>query len=327
MVQFGGLLIAIFTTPTIQLYVQSGYTEMNSLEAALFYLLYIVAAAGLILLLIRYFRRPGVFTLMEALVVLLATGFVLFDLLNTVFPNANSLYLTAAAGIITAALIIAKNRFGRLRNFIAITSSIGVGILIGFNGFFLAYFLMLLIAVYDYVAVFITKHMIAMAKEMSSRNLAFLIGSTDVEALPKKYLSSSDIRELKKQESKIKDPLVKGLVKEGVFPVVSQVQLGTGDLALPLMLAVSAYISFFSYFAAVMIAVGSAAGMVFTMYLLKRYKVALPAIPPLFAFINLFLAVLFAINDIQAYRIWFGFLIVAAVTLLALLNKLREVKT
>jgi hypothetical protein len=177
------------------------------------------------------------------------------------------------------------------------------------------------------VAVFITKHMIAMAKEMSSRNLAFLIGSTDVEALPKKYLSSSDIRELKKQESKIKDPLVKGLVKEGVFPVVSQVQLGTGDLALPLMLAVSAYISFFSYFAAVMIAVGSAAGMVFTMYLLKRYKVALPAIPPLFAFINLFLAVLFAINDIQAYRIWFGFLIVAAVTLLALLNKLREVKT
>ena len=80
-------------------------------------------------------------------------------------------------------------------------------------------------------------------------------------------------------------------------------QLGTGDLALPLMLAVSAYISFLSYFAAVMIILGAASGMIFTMYLLKRYKVALPAIPPLFAFINLFLAVLFAINNVQAYKI------------------------
>lgn len=254
----------------------------------------------------------------------MATGFVLFAIFNTIFPSVNSIYLVVAAGAITLALIVAKNFHPKLRNLIAVTSSIGVGILIGFNGFYLAYFLMLLIAIYDYIAVFITKHMIAMAKEMSSRNLAFLISSTDVEALPKRYMSRNDVSDYRKQEGKNKDPFVKDLLKKGIYPVVSQVQLGTGDLALPLMLAVSAYISFLSYFAAVMIILGAASGMIFTMYLLKRYKVALPAIPPLFAFINLFLAVLFAINNVQAYKIWLGFLIIFIVTLLALLNKLNS---
>lgn len=322
--QFGGLLLAIFTTPTLQFYVQSSSTEVNSFEAALFYMIYIVAVAGLLLLILRFYRKPRMFTLMEGLVVLLATGFVLFAIFNTIFPSVNSTYLVVAAGAITLVLIVAKNYLPKLRNLIAITSSIGVGILIGFNGFYLAYFLMLLIAVYDYIAVFITKHMIAMAKEMSSRNLAFLISSTDVEALPKKYMSRSDVSEYRKREGKNTDPFMKGLIKSGVYPVVSQVQLGTGDLALPLMLAVSAYISFLSYFAAVMIILGAASGMVFTMYLLKRYKVALPAIPPLFAFINLFLAVLFAINNLQDYKVWFGFLIIFIVTILALLNKLNS---
>jgi presenilin-like A22 family membrane protease len=282
--------------------------------------------AGLILLILRFYRKPRMFTLMEGLVVLLATGFVLFAIFNTIFPSVNSAYLVVAAGVITMALIVAKNMLPRLRNLVAITSSIGVGVLIGFNGFYLAYFLMLLIAVYDYIAVFITKHMIAMAKEMSSRNLAFLISSTDVEAVPQRYMSRRDVSEFRKQEVKSKDPFIKGLVKDGIFPVVSQVQLGTGDLALPLMLAVSAYVSFLSYFAAVMVVLGAAFGMIFTMYLLKRYKVALPAIPPLFAFINLFLAVLFAINDFQAYKIWLGFFIIFTVTILALLNKLNGLR-
>ena len=115
-------------------------------------------------------------------------------------------------------------------------------------------------------------------------------------------------------------------MKSGVYPIISQVQLGTGDLALPLMLAVAAYISFLSYFAAMMVVLGAASGMIFTMYLLKKYKVALPAIPPLFAFINLFLAVLFAINDVQQYGLWLGFLTIFIVTILLLLNKLNSLK-
>ena len=325
-VQFAGLLLAILTAPSLQFYVMSGASETTSLEGALLYLIYIIAAAAVILLVLRVYRGKMMFVLMEGLVVLLATGFVIFDIINILYPGANYYVLVAAAGIITIMLIVAKNMAPRLRNFVAVTSSIGVGVLIGFNGFYLAYFLMLLIAMYDYVAVFVTKHMIAMAKEVSSRNLAFLIGSTDIEAVPKKYLSRADVQEIRKLEAKQKpkDPFIKGLLSKGVFPMVSQVQLGTGDLAIPLMLAVSAYISFLSYFIAVMVAIGAGFGMVFTMYLLKRYRVALPAIPPIFAFTNLFLALAFMVEEISMYRLWMGFLIVFAATVLVLLAKLNS---
>lgn len=322
-VQFGGLLIAIYTTPSILYYVQGNAVQINSFEGAFIYLVYILVATAALLLLIRFYKGPGVFKLMEAVVILMATGYVLFSVLSTALPSVNPNDLLIFAAVATGILIIAKNVRPSLRNFLAVSSSIGVGILIGSNGFYLAYFLMLLITVYDYVAVFITKHMLTMAKEISSKNLAFLIGSTDYEAFPKKYLSKKDIAEYKKM-GKPTDPFVKGLVKNGIFPVVSQVQLGTGDLALPLMLSVSAYISFLSYSAAVMIATGATFGMVFTMYLLKRYKVALPAIPPLFAFCNLFLGIFFAINNVQSYRSWLGFIIIAAAIILALFNRLNS---
>ncbi len=322
-VQFGGLLIAIYTMPSILYYVQGNSVQINSFEGAFIYLVYILVATAALLLLMRFYRKPGIFRLMEAVVILMATGYVLFSVLSTALPSVNPNSLLIFAALATGALIIAKNIRPGLRNFLAVSSSIGVGILIGSNGFYLAYFLMLLITIYDYIAVFVTKHMLTMANEISSKNLAFLIGSTDYEAIPKKYLSKKDIAEYKKQ-ARPTDPIVKNLVKNGIFPVVSQVQLGTGDLALPLMLSVSAYISFLSYSAAVMIALGSTFGMIFTMYLLKRYKVALPAIPPLFAFCNLFLGIFFAISNVQDYRAWLGFIIIAAAIVLALFNRLNS---
>lgn len=322
-VQFGGLLIAIYTTPAILYYVQGNAVQVNSFEGAFVYLIYILVTTAALLLLIRFYKKPGIFRLMEALVILLATGYVVFSVVSTALPGVDSNKILALAAIATVILIIAKNMRPNLRNLLAVSSSIGVGILIGSNGFYLAYFLMLLITIYDYVAVFITKHMLTMAKEVSSKNLAFLIGSTDYEAVPRSYLSKKDLAEYKKQ-GKPTDPFVKSLVRKGLFPVVSQVQLGTGDLALPLMLSVSAYISFLSYSAAVMIAIGASVGMIFTMYLLKRYKVALPAIPPLFAFCNLFLGIFFAINNFWAYRSWLGFIIIFIAIVLALFNKLNS---
>jgi len=306
--------------------VQTGGTELNSFEAALFYITYIVVVAGIIILVFRFYKGQRMFALMEALVILLATGFIIFAILDTIFYTANAYYITAIAGIATLILIIAKNLHPKLRNMLAVTSSMGVGILIGLNGFYLAYFLMLLIAVYDYIAVFVTKHMISMAREMSSRNLAFLIGSSDVEAVPNTYMTKKDLSSFKKnfKDSKNKDPFIKDLVKGGYVPMVSQVQLGSGDLAIPLMVAVSVYISFLNYFAAIMVTVGSACGMIFTMYLLKKYKVALPAIPPLFAFVSLFVAIIFAMQNPGNFPVWGGFLVISIVTIAFLLQKLRS---
>ena len=327
-VQFAGLLIAIFSTASLQFYVQSSSTQLNSVEAALFYTAYILLSAAVILIIFKFYHGNLIFKLLEALVVFFATGSVIFMILSTLFPSANPYYIIGISAAAVTALIAAKNAIPRLRNLLAISSSIGVGILIGLNGFELAFMLMFLIAIYDYVAVFVTKHMITMAKGISSRNLAFLIGSSDVEAMPSKYLTKAEMREFKSDTKgrEIKDPIVKGLLSDGIVTVVSQVQLGSGDLAIPLMVAVSAYISFLSYFAAIMVIAGGACGMVFTMYLLKRYKVALPAIPPLFAFICLFLGLLFAINDIWQYQIWLGFFALFAITVLVLIQKLRKVQ-
>ena len=104
--------------------------------------------------------------------------------------------------------------------------------------------------------------------------------------VPKSYLKGNEIKSLNKSiaESKVKNPIIKKLVKSGSYPVPSFSALGTGDLAIPLMLVVSAYASYFSYFMCLLIIIGSAFGLVFAMYVSKRYRVALPAIPPLLTF-------------------------------------------
>ncbi len=323
--QFGGLLVAIFSVSQLQVYVSSSAMQSNSLESALIYALYILATAAVILIIFRFYKGRLMFILLEAFVVLFATAFLLWLIFNDAFPAVNFYYTAAVAAAITLILIVAKNWRPGLRNLLAVTSSMGVGILIGFNGFAIAYALMLFIAIYDYIAVFVTKHMITMAKEISSRNLAFLIGSNDVEAIPQRYLSKSDISQFRKatKGQKIKDPIIKRLIREGIIPTVSQVQLGSGDLAIPLMVAVSAFVSFLSYSAAISVVVGSAFGMVFTMYLLKTYKVALPAIPPLFAFISLFLGIFFAATDFFDFTLWIGFLAISGLTIAVLMQKLK----
>jgi hypothetical protein len=65
------------------------------------------------------------------------------------------------------------------------------------------------------------------------------------------------------------------------------VQLGAGDLGLPLMLAISSYKLSFNYFIPISVYMGSTAGMLFTMYIQKKYLIPLPAIPPLFSFMSI----------------------------------------
>lgn len=325
-VQFAGLLITIYALGSVEVY-QAPVATSSSLSSALIYLIYIIVIAAIILLVFKAVHGDILFILLEAFVVLFATAFLLFIILSTALPNVNYLYIGAFCAAATITLIVAKNYRPKLRNFIAITSSIGVGIVIGLNGFNLTYLLMLFIAVYDYIAVFVTKHMIALAKAVSSRNLAFLIGSSDVEVIPKRYTTQKDRADFKKSVNirQVKDPVLKEQIAQGNIPMLSQVQLGTGDLAIPLMLTVSSYITFLNYTIPVMIITGSMFGLVFTMYLLKTYKVALPAIPPLFAFINLFLGIVFLATKTSEIGLWASFFLIFIVTLAILMYKLRQI--
>ncbi len=154
---------------------------------------------------------------------------------------------------------------------------------------------MILIAVYDYIAVFITKHMVAMGQAAVEMNLAFLIMTNEGEAVPQSRVSKMHkgvFSNIKNPFSKYKDT-VKELKGEGLVPILRPRALGNGDLAVPLMVAVSAYSQFLTFSVSFVIIIGAAFGLVMTFFILSKYKRPLPAIPPLLFGILLALAIYF----------------------------------
>ncbi|VVB77066.1 Signal-peptide peptidase, presenilin aspartyl protease [uncultured archaeon] len=317
-VQLSGLLIAFYLiTPSM---VVASPQPAGGYEVV-YYFLYIILAAVLMTFLFRIYHGNAIFTIIEAIVIASASFYLFLIVLSSALPQSYGDYAVALSVAAAVLLVIAKNKWPGLRNLAAVIASIGVGVVLGsYFGFFAAYAFMAFIAAYDYVAVFVTRHMIALGRESVNRNLAFMIGSYDVEVVPKGYLKGSDLSDAKKtiSASKVSNPEIKKLIKSGTYPVPSFSALGTGDLAIPLMLAVSAYSTYFRYFVSLLIVVGAAAGLVFAMYVSKKYKVALPAIPPLFAFISISLLAGFAILGV--HDVWvYPLLAAAGAAILALI--------
>ncbi len=307
LVQFGGFFLASLSLSVPQMTSISAVSSPQSATTALFYAAYIVLAAVLLIIVLRIYHGDILFRIIEGVVVVTASFFVFFIAILFLEPSHNpGLASMALALALAIVLIVAKNKKPILRNPAAIIASIGVGVILGFSfSFPAALLLMLIIAAYDYIAVFVTKHMVTMANAISSRNLAFLVGVSDVEAMPKTAFSKKEVIEytsfLKKSGRK-NDKLFSSILKSGRLPIVSQVQLGAGDLGLPLMLAISAYTSFLSAFAGMVIVLGGAAGLFATMYFLRKYQRPLPAIPPIFSFISIAIGIgFFAKGIISAY--------------------------
>ncbi|MGC8586948.1 MAG: presenilin family intramembrane aspartyl protease [Candidatus Micrarchaeia archaeon] len=301
-VQFGGLLLVMLPSgapanATPQAAIVS--TPMQSL----WYALYIVFAALILVLVLRIYHGEMLFKIIEAFVVITASFFVFLVVISYALPSYANIDMFAAL-VCAVLMILAKNKVPSLRNTVTVIASMGVGIVLGVSfSFAAAFFLFFIIAIYDFVAVFITKHMITMAKALSSRNLAFLISSTDVEAVPKSYLSASEIRNYSKYISEVKhskNATLKRVLSTGRLPIVSQIQLGAGDLGIPLMMAISAAGGMNSFFFGFVVVAGSAAGIVFTMLVLRKYQIPLPAIPPIISFVSLALAVAFFIGGYGA---------------------------
>ena len=281
---------------------------------------------------LRLYRNKGdfLFRIVEAIAVGFGTGAMFFLILATVFYYANMYYVVIVSAALAVLVVALKTKKRRMRNFAAITSSIGLGVLIGAYGFELAYFFMLVMAVYDYIAVFVTKHMLVLAKAASKSNLALLIGSSDIEVIPRSESDKRALSELRKEikSKEISDPIIKKVVGAGELPVLSQIQLGSGDLTLPLVLSVGIFISTFSYSLAITAVIGAVAGLFATMWLLKRYNAALPAIPPLFALMNVFIGVGILVSRRVDYRIGIAMVLVGiAFWLLMILTLERKSRT
>ncbi len=330
-VQFGGLLVAFYIVPPSQIYMLSASAPQANTQGLTFLVeLVIVIAIGSLFMIVffRHYKGMLLFKLIEAYAIGVPTFLLSLFLIGTTFPNLTLPEAVAASILIAGGLVLAKNRWPKLRNTATVIASIGIGVYIGFSGFMLAYLLLTIIAVYDYIAVFVTKHMQVMARAMVERNLAFLIGSSDVQMTPGKLMSEKQkeefVKAVKKGTIKISDPEIKRMIKEGAYPSMSQVALGGGDLALTLVLVVGTYIGFSSLFIPVMIILGSLAGLLATMRLLEKYNVPLPAIPPLFAFMNLSLAISLFITGKASVLVCVMFVLIAGITMQIILITLKK---
>ena len=110
-----------------------------------------------------------------------------------------------------------------------------------------------------------------------------MVVSSDVGIMPGGYLKPSEAARLKKEFKNTHNATLKNLMAQGNVPMPSLSALGGGDLIIPLMVAVGAYVSYLNYFFSLVIAAAACFGLVFSMYISKRYEIGLPAIPPLFA--------------------------------------------
>ncbi len=290
-VQFAGLFLAalLFNGATYQQV--SSVQVVSGPSTALFFIAYIIAITVLMILLMKFYI--GVYRLFEGFVIFVASAIVFSVLLSELTGAAVTILSSTvpvafiAGGALGIALVIAKNMRPWLRNATAILASIGVGVALGAGfGFVVALVLMALLAVYDFVAVFITKHMITLADAVQKQNLAFMVDVHEVEAVPKSSLSAAELSqynrelvEFKKAGGHITKIHQKGL--KGMVPMVASVGLGTGDLAVPLMVAIAAYKVFLSFTLSMFVIFGAVLGLALTMYILRRYRRALPAIPPL----------------------------------------------
>jgi presenilin-like A22 family membrane protease len=200
----------------------------------------VLVFTGFLLIFLKLFKGAGLFRLLEVFV-LFAASLLVF---TAFVPSVAFLF---SVELVALKLVLEKNVW--VRNIAAIVAVAGVGALIGVTlGVIPVLVFLILLSVYDFIAVFKTKHMVKLAKGISNKNLAFTV------AIPTKE---------------------------------HQFELGTGDLVLPLVFAVSVMKANQSmglpYYVVpgILILLASLLGLVLTInYVRKHVGKALPALPP-----------------------------------------------
>ncbi len=229
---------------------------------ALFFIAYILFGAGMIILVSRYYKGMMLFRLLEFLVISSASSIVFFTIALSLLQIdfAVSILLGIVAGF---GLGAAKFFWADVKNAAAIISSGGVAAIFGFSlGFLPTVLFIILLSIYDYIAVFKTKHMIEMARELSTRQLSFAV-------------TAKQVPERKAKEKT--EVYVERAMREG-----ERLDLGTGDLSVPAMISVSAYsLGPNGLIYSLAVAIGSPLSLYFLLKFVSKQRVFLPALPPI----------------------------------------------
>ncbi len=333
MAQIIGLFILVLGLPYAFQLENIATSPTSTISTIFALILDVIIAALILMLMLRMYKNGVMFKILEAYIVLLGAGTLFYLFAMSFFGGFISLtegFVVAAVLSILLLLIKSKMKENpRVRNITTIFSSVGMGILIGvgIGNILLLYLLIAAFAVYDYVAVFVLKFMLPLAKQAVNMNLAFMLNSSDMEAVPKKEFTSKERKEFSEflKKNKHYSEHVKEITKMGSIPSVSSIMLGNGDIMLPLAVAAGAYAATANIFVSVLIVVFSGFGVISTMIILRKYKVGLPAIPPLFSFISIAFALFFIIEQPNEVVYILIFIIAAILSMSALLFTLRRI--
>jgi len=246
---FAQLGAIFFITQTIGLYVATilllagieakAFTnDINDPINAFLLILEILVFTGILLLILKYKKKGNFLWLIEGFAVFL-TSWIVFSVI---------FWSDLVGGV--AALLILYYRYTHkksvvFRNFVSIITIAGAGGLIGLAlGLVPVLIFIILLSVYDLIAVFGTKHMVTIGKAVTKKNLAFTV------SLPS---------------------------KKHTF------ELGNGDLVIPLITAVSVYANGLfinNGLVAGLVLGASFIGLIISIYSVGVKKIAMPALPP-----------------------------------------------
>lgn len=230
---------------------------------SLYFLAYIIAAAAVFLLILHFYKGSKLFYLLE-LVLIFASVQIAVSAFNGEIHSDTPVQSTTIgllAAFCRAILPQSKNAFLML-------AAASVGAVLGSSlDIFPALLLAAGLAAYDYIAVFKTKHMVTLAKELGDREAGFSISFGNI---PK---NAKLIKTQKGLKSK----------KGTLYPMI---ELGTGDLVIPAMLCVSALKlgAAPNFAAAIAGALGAMVGFWVLMKVLESKRGFLPALPPIVFF-------------------------------------------
>ena len=210
---------------------------------------YIMLSTAGLLIIIKF--KKSFIRVLEAMVVFLAS-WVTFDFVMPYNIGYFSLGFFLAI-ILTGWKMIRPTVTSQ--NFAAVISGAGAGALIGGSlGILPSLIFIMILSAYDFVSVFITKHMIHMAKAITERPTAFTI------AVPHEFKKLTYVG-IKKAKRKIH-----------IF------QLGVGDMVIPLMFSVSV-LSRFTILNSLMTILGSTIALFLMIYFMTKRPMPLPALP------------------------------------------------
>ncbi|MDD3083999.1 MAG: presenilin family intramembrane aspartyl protease [Candidatus ainarchaeum sp.] len=213
--------------------------DINNPLEAIYLISIILIMTTIIIILIKYKKQRKLLWLFEGLAIFATTTIVF----SSFFPTDDLVVLIIA-------LIIIVYRYTHkesvlFRNFVSIIAIAGAGALIGISlGVIVVLIFISLLSIYDLIAVFKTKHMVELGKNVTKQNLAFTV------SMPTKQHSF---------------------------------ELGNGDLIIPLILAASIIANGFfnnNFLVSIFCLIGSLIGLIISIYIVSVKKIPLPALPP-----------------------------------------------